>query len=258
MADRYEDRYRDEPYRGERGYGREDRGFLDRTGDEVRSWFGDEDAERRRRLDERDRERGYGRGDVNRGWRDPAAAERGWSGERWGGEYGRSEYGPEYARSGYRPPESYAGSRFEGSRSPGQGYGWESGRGASSAFGTSYRAPYGTTYGEGERWRERGFTGRGPKGYQRSDGRINEDVCDRLVDAPEVDASNIEVKVTNGEVTLSGTVDDRWQKRRAEDLAENISGVREVHNNLRVRRGDERIGGTAGATTETAGAGTRR
>ncbi|NIJ33305.1 DUF2171 domain-containing protein [Sphingomonas oligoaromativorans] len=30
----------------------EDRGFFDRAGDEVRSWFGDEEAERRRRLDE--------------------------------------------------------------------------------------------------------------------------------------------------------------------------------------------------------------
>ena len=41
----------------------DDRGFLDRAGDEVRSWFGDEEAERRRRMDERyderyDREQG--------------------------------------------------------------------------------------------------------------------------------------------------------------------------------------------------------
>lgn len=42
-----------------RGRGREDRGFLERTGDEVRSWFGDEDAERRRRMDE---QQDYSRG----------------------------------------------------------------------------------------------------------------------------------------------------------------------------------------------------
>ncbi len=36
---------------------RDDRGFFDRAGDEVRSWFGDEEAERRRRYDERDEER---------------------------------------------------------------------------------------------------------------------------------------------------------------------------------------------------------
>src|SRR5689334_10122730 len=30
-----------------------DRGWLDRTADEVSSWFGNEEAERRRRMDER-------------------------------------------------------------------------------------------------------------------------------------------------------------------------------------------------------------
>ncbi|PVX31346.1 hypothetical protein DD559_05050 [Sphingomonas pokkalii] len=43
-------RYDDE--RELRGYDR-DRGFFDRAGDEVRSWFGDEEAERRRRQDQR-------------------------------------------------------------------------------------------------------------------------------------------------------------------------------------------------------------
>jgi CBS domain-containing protein len=44
----------------------EDRGLMERAGDEVRSWFGDEEAERRRRIDyrrdlQRDREGRYGR-----------------------------------------------------------------------------------------------------------------------------------------------------------------------------------------------------
>lgn len=39
------------------GYDYEDRGFLDRAGDEVRSWFGDEEAERRRNMDARYDER---------------------------------------------------------------------------------------------------------------------------------------------------------------------------------------------------------
>src|SRR5687768_12493610 len=57
--DDYRDRneFRDRDYRSrERGYGRDyddDRGFFERAGDEVRSWFGDEEAERRRRWDER-------------------------------------------------------------------------------------------------------------------------------------------------------------------------------------------------------------
>ncbi|WP_294195287.1 DUF2171 domain-containing protein [uncultured Sphingomonas sp.] len=41
------------------GYDYEDRGFFARAGDEVRSWFGDEDAERRREADNRYDERYY-------------------------------------------------------------------------------------------------------------------------------------------------------------------------------------------------------
>ena len=80
--------------------------------------------------------------------------------------------------------------------------------------------------------------GKGPKGYMRSDQRIQEDVCDRLSDDVYLDASNIEVKVQEGEVILSGTVNDRNQKRRAEDLAERISGVRDVENHIKVNRDD--------------------
>lgn len=39
------------------GYDYEDRGFLARAGDEVRSWFGDDEAERRREMDSRYDER---------------------------------------------------------------------------------------------------------------------------------------------------------------------------------------------------------
>ena len=41
------------------GYDYEDRGFLSRAGDEVRSWFGDDEAERRREADARYDERYY-------------------------------------------------------------------------------------------------------------------------------------------------------------------------------------------------------
>jgi osmotically-inducible protein OsmY len=224
MADRYDERYRDDQRRGERGYGSKDRGFTERVGDEVRSWFGDDEAERRRRIDEqerreRERSREYGprheqewgdypyRGETwdresESGWRGGAGAGRAY-GEA---DYGRSEYG------------RYAGeTRTEPSRHPyggAYGFGWETGR-------------------RGD------FTGIGPKDYQRPDARIHEDVCDRLTEAPDVDASDIEVKATGGEVTLSGSVRDREQKRRAEDLVERISGVREVHNNLRVSRRQE-------------------
>jgi len=93
------------------------------------------------------------------------------------------------------------------------------------------------------RWRSQdsprsfGNYGKGPKGYVRSDERIREDVCDRLSDDDELDASDITVTVTAAEVRLEGTVLDRHSKHRAEDLAEAVSGVRDVTNNLRTRKG---------------------
>lgn len=63
--DRYRERNRgDDRYRTDRNqnrdnldYDADDRGFLARAGDEVRSWFGDEDAERRRERDQQYDER---------------------------------------------------------------------------------------------------------------------------------------------------------------------------------------------------------
>ncbi|MGE0171922.1 MAG: BON domain-containing protein [Oligoflexales bacterium] len=76
--------------------------------------------------------------------------------------------------------------------------------------------------------------GKGPKGYQRSDERIREDVCETLSENSDVDASEIDVSVNNGEVTLSGNVEDRNVKRTAVDIIENLRGVKDVHNELRV------------------------
>src|SRR5919205_2651124 len=76
--------------------------------------------------------------------------------------------------------------------------------------------------------------GKGPKGYTRSDERIREDVADCMWLNSWLDASDIDVTVTNGEVTLTGTVRSREEKRRAEDIAESVPGVRHVQNNLRV------------------------
>jgi hypothetical protein len=55
-------RWRGERFEGRGDRSREDRGFFERAGDEVASWFGDEEAERRRREDQmrEERERGYG------------------------------------------------------------------------------------------------------------------------------------------------------------------------------------------------------
>lgn len=80
-----------------------------------------------------------------------------------------------------------------------------------------------------------GFRGAGPKGYTRSDDRILEDVCDRLCKDDTIDASEISVSISSGEITLDGHVPSRWTKRAAEDCAEGCAGVRHVQNNLRVQ-----------------------
>jgi osmotically-inducible protein OsmY len=80
------------------------------------------------------------------------------------------------------------------------------------------------------------YAGRGPKDYRRSDERVREEVCDCMTDDPMLDASEISVQVSDGVVTLNGTVPSRDQKRRAEDVAERISGVKDVTNQLRVSR----------------------
>ena len=78
------------------------------------------------------------------------------------------------------------------------------------------------------------YRGRGPKNYQRSDERIREDVCERLTADDDIDASDLEVTVAAGVVTLSGEVDHRHDKRRAEDIAESVRGVRDVENHIRI------------------------
>lgn len=80
----------------------------------------------------------------------------------------------------------------------------------------------------------RNFAGRGPRGYRRSDERIHEDICEILTRHPEIDATDIDIAVENGVVTLSGTVEDRYTKRLAEDVAELTLGVHEVENRLRL------------------------
>lgn len=152
------------------------------------------------------------------------------------------------------PPERWEpADRWRDRDIPRFGYGGETGRDTSwsgpstSTYGqyTSRYVPWDNTGWDRRQWREEGpFVGRGPKGYQRSDSRIRDDVSDRLTDAPDIDATEIEVTVNNGEVTLSGIVRHRAEKRRSEDLTESVAGVREVHNNLRVSRSQE--GATGG------------
>lgn len=109
----------------------------------------------------------------------------------------------------------------------------------------------------------------GPKGYQRSDERIREDLCERLALSSRLDVRDVEVNVSGGVVTLSGTVRDRQQKYRIEDMADEVFGVKDVHNQIRVARddsdsagrqryGSQEFGGQSGASGGAAASGTSR
>jgi hypothetical protein len=79
--------------------------------------------------------------------------------------------------------------------------------------------------------------GKGPKGWRRPDERIRDDVCERLARDPRIDAREIEVKVNDGLVTLSGSVESRKAKRMAECEIEELPGVRDVRNELKIDPG---------------------
>lgn len=79
------------------------------------------------------------------------------------------------------------------------------------------------------------YCGRGPSGYRRSDDRIAEDINERLARHGLIDATDVEVSVADGIVTLTGMVEGREAKRIAEDIAEDCSGVKQVINQVRTR-----------------------
>jgi osmotically-inducible protein OsmY len=198
-------------------------------------------------------------------------------------------YGPGYAGLGYYAVyyQGGAGQRDEGDTSQdfdqrnaqyaqGQGAGaaWQSGRsqGQSQRYGGqsgNQRGQWqnqGGQWGQGAQWGGQsgsGYAGRGPKGYRRSDERIREEISDQFMENDQLDASEIEVKVADGVVTLTGSVEDRQAKRLAEDMAERASGVRDVMNHLKVdnessmrRRGGDQYG-TTGTGSSTGSSGSR-
>lgn len=217
----------------------DDRGTDDRfTGRGGRPW-----------QDERG-EREYGRGTWEEGRMgmsqgygyqdgDRPSFEHGMHEPRFGGLGPRDSGGP-YGGGGYEPDRRSVGNR-EQERHGSMGYGGEGRQGygedraAFSRDQGAYRQDQSSLGGaQGLHVRRGPHRGKGPKGFEPSDERIRERVCEALSDDHNVDASNIEVSVNKGEVTLTGTVNDRETKRMAEDCVLQCSGVRDVHNQLRV------------------------
>jgi len=92
---------------------------------------------------------------------------------------------------------------------------------------------------------------RGPKGWQRPDDRIKEEICEHLYHHHDIDSSDVSVEVSQGVVSLSGTIPERWMKHRIEDMADACPGVKDVENRIRVRRAMDN-GEQAGAGTDQA------
>ena len=242
------------------------RNTWDRGRDEVRSWFGDEEAERRRMHDARESDwDGSGSG-----YRNPYREDRndhrgpGFREDLADMEYDRdwdmdNRYGDHF--EGYRSRSQQGGGMNRG--------GWHE-RDERSMYGGSQAGRWGGQEGMPQRRHSSGgqysggqysggqyysggqhsgghtdYTGHGPSGYRRSDERITEEVNDALTWDWRVDATDISVEVQDGIVTLSGHVRDRRMKRRAEDVAENIRGVDDVQNQLRV--------GSSGGSRDSSG-----
>lgn len=91
--------------------------------------------------------------------------------------------------------------------------------------------------------------GKGPKGYRRSDERIREEVSEALSAHGDIDASEIEIDVKEGMITLTGTVESRQTKRLVEDTVEGVSGVQDVKNDLRVMSSSENARSTSSENT---------
>ncbi len=69
----------------------------------------------------------------------------------------------------------------------------------------------------------------------KTDSEIKQDVESELRWAPEVDETDIAVKVTNGVVTLTGFVRNYTQRYEAERAVKRVKGVKAVANDLEVR-----------------------
>jgi osmotically-inducible protein OsmY len=159
--------------------------------------------------------------------------------------YGQGRYGPESSGQGQRSGYSGEGYSGRGFAPSGQSYG-HPGQFGQSGFGEAGHSYAQQGFGQSqpgyarEDWRGSGSAGqqrrygRGPKGYQRSDERLKEDISERLMSAMHVDASEVSVEVKDGKVTLEGSVPERRMKHCIEDMVDDCMGVKDIDNRIRV------------------------
>lgn len=139
------------------------------------------------------------------------------------------------------PPPRYLGTGYPGRGGPGFTggyYGFGSGS-LQPDWRAGHRNPAGG--GEEQGGAEWGFAQQrryppGPKGYQRSDERLREDISERLLQAHYIDSSDVTVEVSGAKVVLDGTVPERRMKHAIEDLVDACPGVQDIDNRIRVKR----------------------
>lgn len=69
----------------------------------------------------------------------------------------------------------------------------------------------------------------------RNDERIKKDVAAQLYRNSRIDSTAVKVEVTDGEVTLSGTLPSLSVCMTAVEITENVAGVGGVKNNLKIK-----------------------
>ncbi|MEI2431171.1 BON domain-containing protein [Lysobacter yananisis] len=197
------------------------------------------------------RARGFDERSQSVGWEDDRGDAPGGSSPRQGDpRHGYYVYGGERERrhdyDEFDPRRGRHDDYRPGRRRMGEGYGESSGYAGGEFAGSGYGAGFEPNrewsreraFDAQSAYREQGMPshrGRGPRNYARPDPRIEEELNERLTEDALVDASDIEVSCSQGKVVLSGEVDDRWMKHRAEDIADACGGVKDVDNRLRVR-----------------------
>jgi osmotically-inducible protein OsmY len=92
----------------------------------------------------------------------------------------------------------------------------------------THREAYSETYPD--------YSGVGPKNYLRPDENILDHVVELLTWSPDVDASDITIAVKDGIVILAGTVPDRWMIYRVDELMEEVHGVKNFDNHLKLAK----------------------
>lgn len=91
------------------------------------------------------------------------------------------------------------------------------------------RVGHPSAYGGMERYARRGALGRGA-----DDGRIQDAICERLAQLPDLDATDVVVAVHDGRVTLDGTVPAQYMKDMLESRTRDVDGVAAVDDRVRV------------------------